>query len=335
MDQNWNVAFDDGFLKNHSDKRGGKEIQLNKSISWGDETLHIPAIYVCSKGLIMDLLIEVDSQKVWDHINKYDLINDEFLENCTREQKEQIENENPLRLDINAKPIVNGKTLKHKSSSGCSWIPNLPEDIEQPKEAIEILEHYGFDKEKAWTIKRLQFKWATLTKPKINRLELEVKQAAIPVTVGYFENEKVGDEIKVTSPDDGNEYSVTIKNIEKQSLKGLNFPDNGYDYPTEVTELTYTVSPEIETGKFRIFDCVEADAPKLKPKKDISPTAHGAASIGIIGGSDGPIAVITTSKKPEGLRSAVSSMHFDKDYPTKWRMVFYTKTREDISIKLI
>lgn len=335
INNEWNISFDGGFFENHSKKRGGKEIKINKSIPWGEETVHIPAVYVCSKGLIVDILIETDCKKVWDYINKYNLLNDEYAEKLTAEQREELENESPLLFDMKANLTLNGKKLKREGGSGCSWIPNMQEEVQPRDEAVEILEHYGMDMTKAWSIRRLKYGWVTVTKPKLGKLMLDIKQGEIPLTAGYFENPNVGDEVKLTNPADGTEYIITVKDIEQQSLKGLNFPKNEYDYPTEITEMTYSVSPEISADKFRIFDCIEADKPKLSKKKDTEPAENGAVSVGIIGGNDGPIAVLTTSKKPEGLKTAISSMHFHKVYPTKWRMVFYTKTREDISLKLI
>lgn len=334
MEQNWKVSFDGGFFENHSSKRGAKEIKINKTVSWGEETVHIPSVYVCPKGLTMDILVEVDSKKVWNYINKYDLLNDEFAEKLTAEQREQMENDNPLDLNFNANVIINGKKLKKKGGSGCSWFPELSEKINSKEKTEEMLEYYGLDKTKTWTVQRKEFLWATVTKPKIKTLEVNLSQNKKPITAGYFEDAKDGDEVKIKDPSNGTEYTVKIMKVEKQSLDEKLFADKQYEYPVNCTELTYTVSPETDRDKFRIFDCIEGDSPRQNNKKGHNKEI-GAVSVGVIGCADGPIAILSTSKKAENLKTAISSLHFDNEYKTKWRMVFYTKTREDLDIKLI
>ncbi len=333
METQWNISFGDRGFENHSPKRGGKEVRINRTASWEEETVYIPSIYICSKGIILDMLIEVDNNKVWDFIHKYDLINDEYASDLTQEQHEEMENENPLKFDINTILTLNGRNLLGQGGSGCTWIPDLPENIRQENEAFEVLNHYGLDKTKAWAVRRFDYKWATVSKPKIKNLDLKIEQEKESVTAGYFENAEIGDEVKVSNPKTREEYTITIRNIENQSLKNCHFTNSEYDFPTELTEMTYTVSPEINRGDFRILDCICSDSPK--PIKNTKPNDVQSISVGVIGGSDGPTAIITSSKNSENVEKAMSSLHFSKEYPIKWRAVFYLKNRDDIVIKLV
>ncbi len=66
-----------------------------------------------------------------------------------------------------------------------------------------------------------------------------------------------------------------------------------------------------------------------------------ACSIGIIGGSDGPTAILATHARafldtdPSQLRSASSALRFEPPEELEWRMVFRKKTVEGITVELL
>lgn len=61
-----------------------------------------------------------------------------------------------------------------------------------------------------------------------------------------------------------------------------------------------------------------------------------AVSIGIIGGADGPIAIIIGQPIcPESKsHTANSSLHFEPVEETEWRIVFQEKPNEDLTVTL-
>lgn len=51
-----------------------REIIINKVFNWGNEIWHVPAVYSCEKGLVVDLLVEVSSELVKAYIDQWDLL---------------------------------------------------------------------------------------------------------------------------------------------------------------------------------------------------------------------------------------------------------------------
>lgn len=68
-EQPWKVTYDGGFWRHTG--RAGREISLGKHFSWGEASWYVPAVYVCGKGLVLDLCKETDPQKMKDFINKH------------------------------------------------------------------------------------------------------------------------------------------------------------------------------------------------------------------------------------------------------------------------
>ena len=50
----WQVFYDGGYWTKNGKGRAGEEVVLNSSFNWGEEVWHIPAIYSCSKGLVVE-----------------------------------------------------------------------------------------------------------------------------------------------------------------------------------------------------------------------------------------------------------------------------------------
>ena len=87
-----------------------------------------------------------------------------------------------------------------------------------------------------------------------------------------------------------------------------------------------------------IQDCAEGDRPKQKKRdpNEFAPVAFSSAAvIGIIGGADGPTAVIMGHSAPK-LHAACSSLHFEPIVDdVEWRVVFSEKLMDDTEIVLI
>lgn len=48
----WKVTYEGGFYPKRG--REGKEIRIDKTFNWGKEIWHIPAVYLCSNGMVVD-----------------------------------------------------------------------------------------------------------------------------------------------------------------------------------------------------------------------------------------------------------------------------------------
>lgn len=86
-----------------------------------------------------------------------------------------------------------------------------------------------------------------------------------------------------------------------------------------------------------IQDCAEGDRPRQKRRdpNEFAPVAFSSAAvIGVIGGADGPTAIITGQSAPK-LRAACSSLHFEPVDEVEWRAIFSEKLMPDIDVELI
>lgn len=62
----WKVYFDGDFWGHRGKDRAGKEIKLDKQFDWAGYHWVIPAAYSCSKGLVVDFCMRVDSESIRD-----------------------------------------------------------------------------------------------------------------------------------------------------------------------------------------------------------------------------------------------------------------------------
>jgi len=87
-----------------------------------------------------------------------------------------------------------------------------------------------------------------------------------------------------------------------------------------------------------ISDCDEGDKPlEISPSKDLfSPSAvNDVACIGMIGGADGPTALVFGGNQHGKLCSACSSLHFEPvQHDIEWRITFHEKRFDSFSMML-
>ena len=69
----WKVYFDGDFWGHRGKDRAGKEIKLDKQFDWAGYHWVIPAAYSCSKGLVVDFCMRVDSESIRDFMKKWNL----------------------------------------------------------------------------------------------------------------------------------------------------------------------------------------------------------------------------------------------------------------------
>ena len=109
------------------------------------------------------------------------------------------------------------------------------------------------------------------------------------------------------------------------------------EYPNHYHMMTYTLEPEIPVRNFMLQDCVPSDEPRIR-KVHFSNQAEingAAACIGIIGGSDGPTAVIFTHGEPFKPHAACSSLRFEPIQEVEWQVTFREKLLPDLDVELL
>lgn len=334
----WQVFYDDGYWTQNAKGRAGKEITLNSSFSWGEEIWHIPAIYSCSKGLVVDFCVEINPERMKAFLDKWMPIcegNPIF----PREVQEELDKENPLSIDFSPHFSINGKVVQAKHDCGINWIPTgcIAEGTENPREAKQLIEHYRLDETKAWSLHRWSCPWATLKKPTIKSFKVRLERRLETINGIRFKNPKVGDVITFTHPITQTEHKLTVMKYEKQELSSKAFAHEEYEFPTHHTAMTYTVNPELPNKNFQIRDCLDNDEPKRRPRKLHEPQAGYDVCIGIIGGADGPTALILSNRRKNKTvpHAALSALHFEPKDDIEWKIIFREKPMKDIEVDII
>ncbi|MBE5868297.1 MAG: sodium ion-translocating decarboxylase subunit beta [Lachnospiraceae bacterium] len=329
----WKVFLDSGFWKHRGRDRAGTEIPVGKSFLWNGALWHVPAVYLCRAGLVVDYCIEIEPERICRFIEKVETLG-ESADQLSHEEKEFLASQNPLNVKFLSNAVVNGVQLCRKSGCSLSWIPNncLPKGRENAPEWQGVMEHYQLDPEKGWAIHRCTYLWNFRRKPVVKSLQISLEQPLRAVTGMKFKSEK-GREFTLTHPVTGAEYILTVGEIESQKLDMQRVLQEKYEYPINYTMMSYTLVPELPPGEFYICDCLQSDMPKPRQAGG----TDGASAIGIIGRADGPTSIFLVGKsdKQPQVHSACSALHFEPVDEVEWKAVFRVKVCEDITVGLI
>lgn len=331
----WKVSFDGGFWPRHG--RAGKEIMIDKTFTWGSESWHIPAVYVCSAGLVVDFCVEADPEAISAFIHKWNLFL-EYENEYTEEEQSQMHAEHPLNIDFWVKADVNGSVLKQKHGYGTVWIPEscLPEDMQSDREAKWTLEHYGLDLKRGWAIRRVSFPWETKRPGVIKSLLVQLEREPVDVPGIHFKTPGVNDSIIFRHPTSGTEHTFTQREYEAQEIDQQHFCNDSMEYPTYYTAMTYTLSPDISDQGFCVCDCAKGDSPRLKEVNPDGPTSVCVAAVlGMSRSTDDSPRYFHADDSPAQLHVVCSALHFEPVRETEWRMVFKEKLLPDIEVSLI
>lgn len=333
----WKVTYEGGFWSNEG--TAGREISVNKTFQWGDEKWIIPTIYVCEEGVVVDYCKEAEPDAMKAFIEKWDLLN-EHKNKYSKEQQDQISLEHPLTADFNAAVIINGNLLREDHGCGLSWVPSsLVGGLDsRENDAWKIIDHYRLDPEKAWSLNRRSFKWTDDPIADISEIEIRMETRDAKIPGPRFETYEAGTNITFQHPITGNEHCLTVHELDHQELSQTHFRDESMEYPTHFVAMTYTIEPEIDRNRIMILDCADSD--RARRRADISQEKEAihfvsASSIGVIGGDDGPTAILVGNVVPRTLHAACSAVHFEKVDSVEWRIIFREKLKDDVQVKLL
>jgi len=330
----WKVYFDGNFWMHHRRERAGKEIPINKQFVWEDEVWMIPAMYVCAKGLVIDFCLQVPPERIRAFMDKWNLSIDDDRTGLTEEQRMLADAENPLIVSINPKVILNGAELATSHGCGLCWNPCFPEG--NGLEAYSVVQHYGLDPEQGYAIWRSAFPWKTKRKPGLKTLSVILTREPVPIPGPHFRVSSPGDRIELVHPSTGEKHTLTVQEYKRQELPAEHFHDLNQELPRHYIMMSYTISPDIPGRSFMITDCGQSDQPRPKQTDPRAPQAKGdVCCVGIIGGRDGPTAVVLEGGNQGKLRVAFSALHFEPVKQVEWRTVFYEKKHKDITIELL
>ena len=321
MEKKYKVFYQGSLYGHFGRDRAGKEIEINKSFLWGDESWLVPSVYVCGKGLVADMFKKVSIESFLEFIEKFGLDENSDCDGFSDEQQAEIEAENPLNSGIFASIQFGGRKSDMEFSSSDCWNPLFPDSGDA---AEALLDRYGLDKSFCWLAVRMSIPWRGRKPKKSDSLTLQLRAEKIPVPGVHFKANCPGDKTEFINPVTGKTHILTVMDIKRQSL--AQFPHIGKDEPKFFTLLRVDISPEISKDALLITDCAEGDRTHKRP------LPRNTSAIGIIGGADGPTVIIS---EYESGHTACSSMHFEPEYEPDWCMTFYDKPREDIEVELI
>lgn len=231
----WKVYFDGDFWGHRGKDRAGKEIKLDKQFDWAGYHWVIPAAYSCSKGLVVDFCMRVDSESIRDFMKKWNLDwENDSCENFTREQQMQMEWENPLCFNFKPCLKLNEKILQTTHGCAVSFNPCLPDGVINELEAKWAIDHYGLDSTYGWVICRDVFPWGTKHHPEINKLFLTMEQQPGQVPGSHFKVHAPGDSFMFSHPVSGITHTLTVQEIEQQTVPQNSFGSDRWIYPTHL-----------------------------------------------------------------------------------------------------
>ena len=328
----WKVVYGNGFWPKRG--RAGKQVAVEKQFAWGGETWHIPAVYLCSEGLVIDFCIEVEPERIRQFIEKWDLLNlseDEVSET----QRTQILFEYPLAIGFNAAVDVNGTQIRRQYGNGVSWIPEscLSEESWNGNEAQLVLEHYGCDLTRGWTVHRESFPWTGKRPRSIKSLSLTLEREMANIFGEVFNAPAAGESITLTNPVTGQEHILTVREREAHEMEQSFFHNDDMEYPTHCVGLTYTIFPEPQDVSLR--DCDRGDTPRVKHPNPNGPVVTSA--VGVIGmiKSVSEHTYFHPDGTPAKAHAFCSSLHFEPVKELELNIVFREKRIPDIKVELI
>ena len=335
----WKVYFEGNFWWHQGKDHAGKEIPIGKQFEWAGHHWLIPAAYSCSKGLVIDFCMRVEADEIRAFMKKWNLTQEnDALENFTREQQMELELDNPLCLHFNPRLDLNDHELRASHGCAVTYNPCLPDGMGIDLEAKWAVEHYGLDTSYGWVVCRDAFPWVSKRRPEIRTLSLTMDQQLVSIPGPHFTVKAPGDSFSFVHPVSRVVYTLTVQELEQQTLPKNSFGSGRWFYPTHFTAMSYTLSPEA-SERITVSDCDDSDKPlEIMPDHDsFAPSASSnAACIGIIGGADGPTAVVFGASSQGKPCATCSALHFEPvQHDIEWRITFHEKTFDDYTVALI
>lgn len=325
----WKVYFHGGFGSGVRYERAGREIPVERRFCWHGETWYIPAVYACGAGLVIDFLRRVPAGDIRDFIARWRLTPDSGLDSFTPEEQLQIEAEQPFSIDFHPRLQVNGSFLEASQGCGMCWNPVYPEGNND--DVKRALRHYRLDPQDGWSIMRWRFPWKAACRPKLKRLFVTLSADEVALPGACFTAAVPGDRIFFTDPVSGGAHTLTIQSYQPERLEASFQRSVRQGLPACFVSMGYTVSPPLPEGRLAVIDTVKPDPSHLLTGDEGNDTC---CAVGIIGGADGPVALFLSADHSD-LQYTASALHHEPVSSVTWRMIFYRKTKEDITVPLI
>lgn len=329
----WAVYYEENFWASQHKSEPCDEISLEKHIQWAGRDWYIPSVYTCEKGMVADILMRVDTAKVQAFMDEWNVTPENEFQ-FTPMQRRQMELENPLSFHFRSALTINGNTIR--SNRGCSTV-YVPYRYEIDRLEWEpILDYYNLDRNSCWVIQRSCFPWKDGQITDIATMEVTMTHQPMFVPGETFETSPTSKLHTFQNTVTGTTHTLTIQEYEKQEL-GFDFPGlEGREYPKHHIAMTFTLEPELSQNDFSITDSLHSDEPRVIPGYVSAHKSKEAEAIGIIGGADGPTAIILGAPdSKEQLHAAVSRFCFEPFDTVRWQLSFKENQIKEMTVELM
>ena len=330
----WYVTSSGEFFPVSHRERPGVQLPFSGEFSFAGYRWLVPGVYSTAKALVVDLCREVPLQAIQDFIQKWNLTPENDDSDCfSKVQRMEMEAENPQELEISPTAVVNGREHPYRRGTGLFYCAKL----EWPGSDLTgeaVAKHYGLNQETGWNLWRYVFPWGRRKQVNTLSLTLQTDRARWPGTP--FQVKQAGEQVELIHPRTGESCTLTVRDFQRDALDSDRIPGREeWEFPNHLWRFTYTVEPEVPG--LTIEDGEEGDRPRPKPRPE---TGRGdrsgeggstaafvtaqpeAASIGIIGGADGPTAIFLRDDKDPRRHTAFSALRFQPEEPAAWLPVF-------------
>ena len=310
----WKVTFDGGFSAVRG--KAGREIRLDRQFTWGGGTFFVPAAYVCTNGIVVDVLNKIDAGALGAFYEKF------------RASGGKVNlHENPMSVNFRGELTVDGAALRQKGDVGEGWVPESLFGEEYAGEnptAKFVLEHYGLELDCPWSIRRMSFKWPVGGKREVRDMKFRLSQERSELSGGTFDTPEKGESVRFQNPRTGEEVTLTAVEASEETLDPKSFRDEDMEWPTHMTTLRYVLTPELSRESYSLRDAMEGDSPRRKDGK-----CSGTAVLAMTRAPG-------ESETWEGKRICVASSHlrFEKT-PVRWEFIFKEKLVEDAEVAML
>lgn len=313
----WRVCLGEDFFPDPGEGRTCRETAVGRSFTLGDEEWSVPAIYTCDRGIVVDCIARICLDKVRRFTEKWTGLTEQ---NLTRQQQLELEAEQPFHTPVSAALKIGGNTLHNYTERTLRWNPLT--DNHWP--ARKTAEHYGLDPENAWVIRRFTFSHKIKKDAVLTPLTMIIKPQPVKRPGSCFTVAGAGDSLEFTHPATGTVHTLTVEAYSREELD----PNFLYDLPRHYTQMTYTIRPEPEENSVSIQDTLDND-----PVRQVQGSVPDGA--GIIGGADGPTAVLVPFPRGKRNQTAISALHYTPVSRVRWQLVFRERRGEDRTVPLL
>lgn len=331
----WEVYFNRDFLCHAENQSAGQEQPINVHFEFDGKQCHVPSVYACNEGLVLDCCIKISAEELRVFHEKHSALmaNKDF--DAVYGEIVKLFSQNPMNVIVTPEVTLNGERIVSNHGHAVGWNPCL-RDL-NTFEAETTLKHYGLDLDSGWRVWRYCFDYSELIEYEISSLSVTFKHGHKDV---YGPSFKVsmpgnGDKFTFTHPITGEEHTLTVQSYRQVIMPEPAFLDKSCEYPTHLIQMCYTIYPNLPDGSFCINDFCRGDQMRKKA---------GSSDDGIISGMSRCIGLIKASgaegiafggSEQGRLHVTYSATHFQPVDSVKWQLIFFLDSSQDTTVELV